>query len=65
MFSVLRTVVKRIDDYFPDQEKENKKENSVNLKLYDVFISHANKDKLDYVEELYQTISKLGIKVFL
>lgn len=64
MFSVLRTVVKRIDDYFPDQEKENKKENSVNLKQYDVFISHANKDKLDYVEELYQTISKLGIKVF-
>ena len=34
------------------------------MKQYDVFISHANKDKLDYVEELYQTISKLGIKVF-
>ena len=64
MFSVLRTVVKRIDDYFPDQEKENKKVNSTTLKQYDVFISHANKDKLEYVEELYQTISKLGIKVF-
>ena len=31
---------------------------------YDVFISHANRDKEDFVEELYQSISKLGINIF-
>lgn len=41
------------------QERE-----SLKHKDYDVFISHANKDKLDYVDELYKTICKLGIKVF-
>ncbi|MBD5535138.1 MAG: toll/interleukin-1 receptor domain-containing protein [Lachnospiraceae bacterium] len=31
---------------------------------YDVFISHANRDKEDFVEELYQSINKLGINIF-
>ncbi len=31
---------------------------------YDVFISHANRDKEEFVEELYQSINKLGIKIF-
>ena len=31
---------------------------------YDVFISHANKDKEDFVEELYNSIKKLGINIF-
>lgn len=31
---------------------------------YDVFISHANKDKADLIEELYQSLSKLGISIF-
>lgn len=31
---------------------------------YDVFISHANKDKENFVEQLYQSINKLGINVF-
>ena len=31
---------------------------------YDVFISHANRDKEDFVEELYQAINKLGINIF-
>lgn len=31
---------------------------------YDVFISHANKDKEDFVEELYQSLKKLGVKIF-
>lgn len=31
---------------------------------YDVFISHANKDKEDLVEELYQSLKKLGINIF-
>ena len=33
-------------------------------KKYDVFISHANKDKSDYVDELYLTLRKLGINIF-
>ena len=32
--------------------------------MYDVFISHASKDKLDYVDELKQSIDKLRINVF-
>lgn len=32
--------------------------------LYDVFISHANKDKNDYVNELKESIDKLKINVF-
>ena len=35
-----------------------------NRKQYDVFISHANADKLDYVDELYLAIRKLGISIF-
>lgn len=31
---------------------------------YDVFLSHANKDKLDYVNELYNVLKKLGINIF-
>lgn len=34
------------------------------LPEYDVFISHANKDKENLVEELHQSLSKLGIKIF-
>lgn len=34
------------------------------LPEYDVFISHANKDKEDLIEELYQSLSKLGINIF-
>lgn len=31
---------------------------------YDVFISHANRDKKDFVEKLYNAINKLGINIF-
>ena len=31
---------------------------------YDVFISHANKDKADLVEDLYKSINKLGVTIF-
>ncbi len=33
-------------------------------KEYDVFISHANKDKSEYVDSLYKTIQKLGVNIF-
>lgn len=49
-----------------------KKKNGVSIPVnqiesileYDVFISHANKDKDSLVEELYQSLNKLGIKIF-
>ncbi len=59
--------------YFSDKQKANEKEQqaiaqkSVSQKEYreyDVFISHANKDKLDYVDDLYLTIRKLGVRIF-
>lgn len=31
---------------------------------YDVFISHANKDKEDLVEDLYKSLNKLGVQIF-
>lgn len=33
-------------------------------KMYDVFLSHASKDKLTYVEELKKTLDILGVEVF-
>lgn len=33
-------------------------------KEYDVFISHACKDKSDYVDSLYMAIRKLGVRIF-
>lgn len=35
-----------------------------NLPEYDVFISHANKDKEELIEELYHSLDMLGIKIF-
>ncbi len=34
------------------------------MEKYDVFLSHANADKLDFVEDLKKSFDKLGIKVF-
>lgn len=31
---------------------------------YDVFISHANKDKLNFIDELYNSLENLGINIF-
>lgn len=36
----------------------------VQMKEYDVFLSHANADKNGYVDELYNILSKLGIRIF-
>lgn len=32
--------------------------------MYDVFLSHANADKQEFVDQLYNSLEKLGIKVF-
>lgn len=42
---------------------QNKKNSDMTLK-YDVFISHANADKENLIEELYQSLKKLDIKIF-
>lgn len=56
--------------YFEDKEKAQKnketKQSSIkgNRKEYDLFLSHANADKLLYVDELYDVLSTLGINIF-
>lgn len=56
--------------YFEDkkrvlQEKgQEKPQAHTARKQYDVFISHASKDKSDYVESLYLTLRRLGISIF-
>lgn len=34
------------------------------FKMYDVFLSHASQDKLEFVDGLYKDIKKLGVNVF-
>ena len=73
------TITERAKTYFDDKkaalkrEEENKAEQRYIAELeatahihkkYDVFISHASKDKEEYVDELNRTIKKLGINVF-
>ena len=57
--------------YFDDKEKAYATSTSIentltkpSRKEFDVFISHANKDKLSYVNDLNRVIKKLGINVF-
>lgn len=40
------------------------KDRSISNREYDVFISHANQDKEELVDELYDSLNKLGIKIF-
>lgn len=55
-------------NYFESKEKAQKEGQQRPLyksdKQYDVFISHANKDKLEYVDKLYLTLRKLGVNIF-
>lgn len=44
--------------------KKGRKSMQTEHKEYDVFISHANKDKSDYVDSLYMAIRKLGVSIF-
>ena len=34
------------------------------MEHYDVFLSHANNDKIEFVEDLKKSFDKLGIRVF-
>lgn len=55
---------KFIDKMNGIQEVTVPKYQAKGIPQYDVFISHANRDKEDFVEELYQAINKLGINIF-
>lgn len=57
-------------NYFQNKAKamstnasKNASEN-ISHKEYDVFVSHANADKLDYVGELVDCLKQLGIRIF-
>ncbi|MBR2892122.1 MAG: toll/interleukin-1 receptor domain-containing protein [Bacilli bacterium] len=47
---------------FTESKQKNKQNDKE--KEYDVFISHANLDKVDYVSDLKKSISKLNVNVF-
>ncbi|WP_243109943.1 toll/interleukin-1 receptor domain-containing protein [Clostridium sp. E02] len=55
-----RTYEEQEEEYASIRETSNGKK----IKEYDVFISHANSDKNDYVNKLVETIDKLGINIF-
>ena len=55
--------------YFSDKARvtnhiEDKTMIAKQRKQYDVFLSHASKDKSDYVEILYMVLRRLGISIF-
>ena len=57
--------------YFTDKKdaveremKEKQIRSNSKRKQYDVFLSHASKDKSDYVESLYMVLRRLGISIF-
>lgn len=71
MSGAIITLTESGKSYFDDKEtaiqeaeKMPAKSISNNHKQYDVFISHANKDKSDYVDLLNMKIKRLGIKIF-
>lgn len=55
-------------NYFDKKNKaidnQSSEKKSIIRKEYDVFVSHANKDKLDYVDNLVDSIKRLGINIF-
>ena len=57
MMAYLRAIANDVDFW---QEVSLKEEPA----MYDVFISHASKDKLDYVDNLKNSLDKLRINVF-
>lgn len=55
------------DEAYQRDKEKNKEELHISMmqhKQYDVFISHANKDKSDYIDLLYMAVKRLGINVF-
>ena len=59
MMGYLKALAADDDFWMESEQKENKMGVS-----YDLFISHANKDKIEYVEQLKQSLDKLNINIF-
>lgn len=66
-------VMGALQNVYEDEEFwDNQKQKNISVPIYktkdmtsyDVFISHANKDKVDYVDELKVSLEKLKIKIF-
>lgn len=58
-------------EYFENKKSAEEKSkletapiNTVTRKQFDLFLSHANADKLSYVDDLYKTLSLLKINIF-
>ena len=67
LVSCLRSVAKDknfIDEMNGISKKTVPSYQAKNLPQYDVFLSHANKDKEDFVEDLYKSLEKLGVNIF-
>ncbi len=52
--------------YFDENQRGKQVEHSAIEPFveYDLFLSHANKDKIDYVDELKKSLDRLGISIF-
>lgn len=58
-------ILKIMKEYYGEiEEKQTKNRKDKIDNRFDVFISHANKDKIDYVEDLKNEIKNLGVNVF-
>lgn len=59
-------LLESLEDWENDQDVtyNNSIKGEKGMKEYDVFLSHANADKNDYVDELYGVLNKLGIHIF-
>ena len=62
MIGLLESLLEWENDYKKVLQEVNMKK--MQTKEYDVFLSHANADKNDYVDELYKILSQLGVKIF-
>lgn len=51
-------------EFIDDKKYEDHFVSIPKRKTYDLFLSHANADKIDYVDELYSILKKLGINIF-
>ena len=67
LVSCLSSIAKDEDFIAIMRRQESKNEHSqiyISPAKYDLFISHANKDKEEFVEELNTSLEKLGINIF-
>lgn len=65
--SDIKTILNYLDDIYDDIDSYcslQKQTDNISQKKFDVFISHANKDKGAYVNSLKREIEKLGVSVF-